>query len=211
MNGSRGAAQSLPSCFVLLTLFVATGCAPRPSQQARSRVGMVDTDKVFQGYHKSQDRWQKISAQADEIIALVADLRAQHTAAKNEREKHDAGSPEHKGQQAIIDEIEAKAPDLETQRQQIIQARTGVIAELNAEIFREVRRVGSDHDLDLVLEKRLVLQGLGPKPVSWTLVHYAKPGLDLTDRVIEVLNERYRRLTGKSSATERGPKPTDAN
>ncbi len=200
MNGSCGALlRRLQSLFaVLSTLLVAAGCAPRPAAPSRLRIGIVDTDRVFQGYDKSQDRWRKISSQADDIIGRVADLRAQHTAAKNEQTKHEAGSPEFEEQQRVIDEIEAKVPDLETQRQQILQAKSSVIAELNAEILREVRLVGSDRGLDLVIEKRMVVQGLAPRPISWSLVHYSRPGIDLTDRVIDVLNRRYR--TGAARA-----------
>jgi Skp family chaperone for outer membrane proteins len=207
MNGSRSVAQLLSSCVVLLTIFAATSCAQVPPQQARSRIGVVDTDKIFQRYHKSQDRWQKISAQAEDIMELVADLKAQHTAATTEQAKHPTGSPEFIEQQRILDELLTKAPGLETQRQQIIQIKAAVIAELNAEILREVERVGSDHNLDLVLEKRLVLKGLSARPISWSLVHYVKPALDLTSRVIEVLNDKYRRLTGKSGAAVPVPEP----
>ena len=70
MNGSCGAlVRRLQSSFtVLSTLLVAAGCAPRPAAPSRLRIGIVDTDRVFQGYDKSQDRGRKISSQADDII-----------------------------------------------------------------------------------------------------------------------------------------------
>ena len=68
------------------------------------------------------------------------------------------------------------------------------VHEIREEIKNEIRVVAESEELDLVLEKAVSAEnpraGLG---FHWAIVHFAKPEFDITQKVADRLNERFKR------------------
>ena len=194
---------------VALIACAGTGCAPVrgvESSGRATRLGIVDTEEVFNRYRKSVDRKQEIDVQASVVFDRAGALKSSRTELRNEQSKHAPGSPEFETAQAALDELEVKVGPLEEELRRLSGLFDDVIAEINLEIQQAVSRIGSDRNLEAVFEKRMVLKGIGPRRIARPLVHYAQPHLEITEDTIERLNREYLRTKTSGGALDDAPR-----
>jgi len=196
MNSQRAIQSASMLVVCLVSIAIGSGCMT-PRQTQVSKIGVVDSEDVFNRYRKSTDRRKEIDRGLDEVMTEVRRMKEEEAGLKESITSSPEGSPIYEEAKKKLENLKGQVPDVETEVKKLYRRRDDIIAELNLEIVREVRRVASERGLGTVFEKRIVMKGLGPRPLSWPLIHYTEPDLEITDSVVERLNETY--LRGKTS------------
>ena len=169
------------------------------SAQNNFKLGVVDTQRVFENFTKAQ--------QANEILKTAQDRLT--TQLQNMQQEIDTMEDRLTKQRLFLDAPETQTleadirlkrqelqRDLEIGQESIMVKREELLAPLTQEIEALLLEVGESEGYSLILEKRLV-----------TL--YVDPKYDLTERVLKLLNDAHEKEQAKDAQQSTTPPRTE--
>ncbi len=160
--------------------------------QNQFKLGVVDTQKVFEGYKSAKAADEVLKTAEDKLRAQLEDVREQILTMEERLTKHKLflEDPE---TESIENDIRLKKQqyqrELEMGQQSILAKQKELVEPILNEIETLIKEIGKNGAYNLILEKRLV-----------TL--YVDPSYDLTESVTQTLNERYEE-TNSSEPSEK--------
>ena len=149
--------------------------------QTQFKLGVVDTQKVFEGYKASQSANETLKNATDRLRAQLEKLREEIRTMEERltKQKLFLDNPQ---TESIQNDIRLKQQEyqreLEIGQESISAKEKELVEPILKEIETLIKEIGKDGGYNLILEKRLV-----------TL--YVDPSYDLTESVIQTLNERF--------------------
>ena len=149
--------------------------------QNQFKLGVVDTQKVFEGYKAAQSANETLKSATDKLRAQLEKLREEIRTMEERltKQKLFLDNPQ---TESIQNDIRMKQQEyqreLEIGQESIAAKEKELVEPILKEIEILIKEIGTDGGYNLILEKRLV-----------TL--YVDPSYDLTETVIQTLNERY--------------------
>ena len=175
--------HTLPATFLIFAF------SAMPSLWGQS-IGVVDIQKVFDGYHKFKDargRLEKsrkianeeITIFREELSAIVKELKETETKMKNPN--IDSSTLRAKYQEQVKKAREKQDDLLQYDKRTkatIAQRQRNLLVEHISDIRDAVRKVAESKKLDVVINSAQTQLG----------VFYAKPALDVTSEVVATLN-----------------------
>jgi outer membrane protein len=160
--------------------------------QNQFKLGVVDTQKVFEGYKSAKAASEVLKTAEDKLLAQIEDVREQIRTMEERlaKQKLFLEDPE---TESIENDIRLKTQEfqreLEMGQQSILAKQKELVEPILNEIETLIKEIGKNGGYNLILEKRLV-----------TL--YVDPSYDLTESVTQTLNERYEE-TNSSEPSEK--------
>ena len=160
--------------------------------QNQFKLGVVDTQKVFEGYKAAKAADEVLKTAEDKLRAQLEDVREQILTMEERltKQKLFLEDPE---TESIENDIRLKKQqyqrELEMGQQSILAKQKELVEPILNEIETLIKEIGKNGAYNLILEKRLV-----------TL--YVDPSYDLTESVTQTLNERYEE-TNSSEPSEK--------
>ena len=160
--------------------------------QNQFKLGVVDTQKVFEGYKGAKAADEVLKTAEDKLRAQLEDVREQILTMEERltKQKLFLEDPE---TESIENDIRLKKQqyqrELEMGQQSILAKQKELVEPILNEIETLIKEIGKNGAYNLILEKRLV-----------TL--YVDPSYDLTESVTQTLNERYEE-TNSSEPSEK--------
>ncbi len=155
------------------------------------KLGVVDTQRVFENFTKAQEANDILKNAQDKLTNQLRGIQQEIDTMieRLEKQKLFLDAPE---TQALEAEIGLKRQllqqELDNGQEAIMAKREELLAPLTQEIEGLLLQVGESEGYSLILEKRLV-----------TL--YVDPKYDLTERVLQLLNDAYEKEKSKDAAT----------
>ena len=163
------------------------------------KLGVVDTQRVFENFAKAQEANEVLKAAQDKLTNQLRDIQ-QEIETMEERltkQKLFLDAPE---TQALEADIRLKRQELQSEleigQESIMAKREELLAPLTQEIESLLQQVGESEGYSLILEKRLV-----------TL--YVDPKYDVTERVLTMLNDAYEKEKSKDAQQPATPPETE--
>ena len=167
----------LYAAVVIGTLLIAIGAVA----QSEFKLGDVDAQKVFEGYKRATAANETLKGAADKLRAQLEKIR-EEIRTMEERLTKTKLFLEPDQTKSIEDDIRLKQQEyqreLEIGQESISAKEKELVEPILKEIEILIKEMGKNGGYNLILEKRLV-----------TL--YVDPSYDLTETVIQTLNERY--------------------
>ena len=156
--------------------------------QNQFRFGVVDTQKVFEGYKRAKAADEVLKTAEDRLRGELEDLREEVRTMEERltKQKLFLDDPQ---TESVENEIRLKKQEyqreLEIGQESILAKQKELIEPILKEIEALIKEIGKNEGYSLILEKRLV-----------TL--YVDPKYDLTGAVLEKLDKQY----GESASSE---------
>lgn len=183
----------------------AASSAGTPTQGLPSVIGSIDMDTVFENYEKVKKSSEEIQAKAlakqNELQKMVADMKA----AAEKQASLSPTSPEFKkfDQQLTQMKIEAQAFQENIQKE-LAQLEAEALASLYREIQSMTGRVAVWRGMNYVVKvSNKPVTAVDPNAVMAAMsrtVVYSDPRNDITQNVVQFLNQEYRKTSGASAS-----------
>ena len=149
--------------------------------QNQFKLGVVDTQKVFEGYKRAKAAEEVLKTAEDKLRAQLEDVREEIRTMEERLTKQKLFLPDPETE-SIENDIRMRKQEyqreLEIGQESILAKQKELVEPILKEIETLIKEIGKDGGYNLILEKRLV-----------TL--YVDPSYDLTENVIQTLNEQY--------------------
>ena len=167
--------------------------------QNNFKLGVVDTQRVFENFTKAQEANEVLKRAQDKLTGELQSLQQEIDTMVDRLEKQRLflEAPETQRLEADIRlKGQALQQRLEEGQEQILAKREELLAPLTQEIESLLQQVGESEGYSLILEKRLV-----------TL--YVDPKYDLTERVLKMLNDAYEKEQSQDAQPSATPPETE--
>ena len=167
--------------------------------QNNFKLGVVDTQRVFENFTKAQEANELLKTAQDRLTDELKDIQQEIETMVDRLEKQRLflEAPE---TQALENDINLKRQELQRELERgqdsIIAKREELLAPLTQEIESLLLQVGQSEGFSLILEKRLV-----------TL--YVDPKYDLTERILTLLNDAYEKEKSNDTQQPAAPPETE--
>jgi outer membrane protein len=163
------------------------------------KLGVVDTQRVFENFAKAQEANDILKTAQDRLTNQLKSIQ-QEIETMEERltkQKLFLAAPE---TQTLEADIRLKRQELQREleigQESILAKREELLAPLTQDIESLLQQIGESEGYSLILEKRLV-----------TL--YVDPKYDLTERVLELLNDAYQKEKSTDAPQSTTPPETE--
>ena len=161
---------------ITLAIFLFSGLA----SAQENKVGFVDLSKSFDEYQKTKDFDKELEKKGDmkqeEREKLVQDIRKM----RGELELMNKSARDKKET-----DIEAKIKSLQEFDQEaktdLTKERDNMVKDILKEMSDVIKEYGQKNGYSIILNDRVLL--------------YGDPGMELTNEIIKILNEKYNKLT----------------
>ncbi len=161
------------------------------------RTAVVDTFEVIELYKKKEVLELELKAEVEAATREVEALDRRAKTIEAELKIIDEGTPEHRKKVLEKTEIGLQLADLKVKiRRQLEERQMQAIQQIRDEVDDEIRKYAENNDLDLVIEKKIPIEGRGAK-INIPITRFAKPEIEITREIANILNERYARVTRK--------------
>ena len=153
--------------------------------QNQFKFGVVDTQKVFEGYKRAKTADEVLKTAEDKLRGQLEDVRAEIQTMEERltKQKLFLDDPQ---TESIENDIRLKKQEyqreLQIGQESILAKQKELVEPILKEIETLITEIGKNGGYNLILEKRLV-----------TL--YVDPNYDLTESVLQTLNEQYEEAT----------------
>ncbi len=163
------------------------------------KLGVVDTQRVFENFTKAQEANEILRAAQDRLTNELKGIQ-QEIATMEERLEKQRLFLDVSETQTLEADIRLKGQELQGKlefgQESIMAKREELLAPLTQDIENLLQQVGESEGYSLILEKRLV-----------TL--YVDPKYDLTERVLTLLNDAYEKEKSKDAQQSATPPETE--
>jgi Skp family chaperone for outer membrane proteins len=159
------------------------------------RTAVVDISKIFESYQKRIVRAEELKKKYDDVMQELQNLKDSRELIEVEMKDLPPTSEDFQTKGLKLIQLGARIKEIQDKEGlDFEKKRSAFLEEIREEIKNEIRVVAESEELDLVLEKAVSAEnpraGLG---FHWAIVHFAKPEFDITQKVAERLNERFKR------------------
>jgi len=166
---------------ILISAFLLSISAPVFSE-SQGKIGYIDLSRSFDEYQKTKDFDKELEAKGDmkqkEREKVVQDIRKMREELelmnKNAREKKEA-------------DIEAKIKSLQDFDQEaktdLTNERDNMVKDILKEMSDVIKDYGEKNGYSIIVNDRVLL--------------YGAPGMDLTNEIIKILNDKYKSVPAK--------------
>ncbi len=177
--GSCGIFQEAAVMIALVALFIGAGNVFAESQ---GKIGYIDLSRSFDEYQKTKDFDKELEAKGDmkqkerekavqEIRKMREELELMN---KDAREKKEV-------------DIEAKIKSLQDFDQEakldLTKERDNMVKDILKEMSDVIKEYGEKNEYSIIVNDRVLL--------------YGDHGMDLTNEIIKILNDKYKNVSGK--------------
>lgn len=155
---------------------------------------VVDIHEVFEAYQKKKDLEATLKQEMDQVNGRLQELRGRFDSLRLELEQLQPGSEAYLAKMQEKNELELTTLRIQQRDvQELSKKFERILRELRDEIAREIQRFAEAHNVDLVLERQVIIRpnAKGMDEIRWPVVHFASPDLDITSEVTARLNSRY--------------------
>ncbi len=165
--------------FICLILFAIPGLAFSESQ---GKIGYIDLSRSFDEYQKTKDFDKELEAKGDmkqkareNVVQEIRKMREElELMNKNAREKKEA-------------DIEAKIKSLQDFDQEaktdLTKERDNMVKDILKEMSDVIKEYGKKNGYSIIVNDRVLL--------------YGDSGIDLTNEIVKILNDKYKAVPGK--------------
>ena len=163
------------------------------------KLGVVDTQAVFENFIKAQEANDILKAAEDRLRNQLNVIQQEITTMEERltKQKLFLDAPETETLQTDISlKRQEFQRELEIGQESLLAKREELLAPLTQDIESLLQQIGESEGYSLILEKRLV-----------TL--YVDPKYDLTERVVKSLNDSHKKETSKDTQQSATPPETD--
>jgi outer membrane protein len=163
---------------IILTLIFLSGLNFKTEAADLSKIGYVDLGKVFDEYQKTKDSEKELGKKGETKEAergkIVADLR------RLQDELETSSDKEKEKKQGQVEDKVKQLQDFDREtRTSLKKERDTTIRDILQEIDKVIQEYGQKGGYTLILNERALL--------------YEAKELDLTDKIIGILNEGYKK------------------
>jgi Skp family chaperone for outer membrane proteins len=145
------------------------------------RIAVLESSRLFDGFNKMKDAETRLK----EDRKRVKELKDQKRQAEEELKSVQPFTKRHRELALRVKELEYDALELE---QGAGRTFLESLSKLRLEVKTGIEKYAEGRELDLVLERKLVFQDENGGNSAFPVVHYARPELDITSDLIELLN-----------------------
>lgn len=184
----------LVSTIIIVAVAIAVAASSQTMQQRMIRIAVVNTQEVFDKYLKTQEAQAKLN---EEISKLEEQGKKMSEDLRTLQEKYDKQRifiDDKKKEQEMLQQIEQKKAEIrqfiQSGQQQLDQKRQELTEPIIKEIDQVVQQIGKDEGFDLIVDKIATL--------------YVNPQIDITEKVIQILNRRYLKEHPEAAKLEGG-------
>jgi len=168
------------------------GALPQVRTFKPPRVAVLEVSRLFENYNKKKDSEAALKSESREEEKRYRDLQSRYRAALEELKNVENGSPKHRELTLRTKEFEYDLKILEQEvSRKLRERKMATLKEISLELSTDIDRYATGLELDLVLEKAVVAEGENGAGFRFPIVHYARPEIDITDDLIQRLNDRY--------------------
>jgi len=166
---------------ILIVSFLFSISAPAFSE-SQGKIGYIDLSRSFDEYQKTKDFDKELEAKGDmkqkDREKIVQDIRKMREELelmnKNAREKKET-------------DIEAKIKSLQDFDQEaktdLTKERDNMVKDILKEMSDVIKEYGEKNGYSIIVNDRVLL--------------YGNPGMDLTNEIIKILNDKYKTVPSK--------------
>ncbi len=163
----------------LVVLFIGAGNVFAESQ---GKIGYIDLSRSFDEYQKTKDFDKELEAKGDmkqkereKVVQEIRNMREElELMNKSAREKKEA-------------DIEAKIKSLQDFDQEakldLTKERDNMVKDILKEMSDVIKEYGEKNEYSIIVNDRVLL--------------YGDHGMDLTNEIIKILNDKYKNVSGK--------------
>lgn len=179
---------------LLVTLLLSLLTASISAQDKSFPIAVVNLDKVFNGYKKHAARLQPIRESAKELDEAVQIRQVEMETTANQLRKAMPGSPDQlRLQQQLIKLQNDLRIFLETERQKLQKSEVSALIATQKDVDEQIKKTSKERGFKLVLRQYPPPEVNQPlqevvKNLNRDVVYY-EDALDITDEVLEALNE----------------------
>jgi|GEM_PF-753793 len=184
----------LVSTIIIAAVAIAVAASSQTMQQRMVKIAVVNTQEVFDKYLKTQEAQAKLN---EEISKLEEQGKKMSEDLRTLQEKYDKQRifiDDKKKEQEMLQQIEQKKAEIrqfiQSGQQQLDQKRQELTEPIIKEIDQVVQQIGKDEGFDLIVDKIATL--------------YVNPQIDITEKVIQILNRRYLKEHPEAAKLEGG-------
>ncbi|MCD6505862.1 OmpH family outer membrane protein [Candidatus Poribacteria bacterium] len=171
----------LVSTIIIVAVAIAVAASSQTMQQRMIRIAVVNTQEVFDKYLKTQEAQVKLN---EEISKLEEQGKKMSEDLRTLQEKYDKQRifiDDKKKEQEMLQQIERKKEEIrqfiQAGQQQLDKKRQELTEPIIKEIDQVVQQIGKEEGFDLIVDKIATL--------------YVNPQFDITEKVIQILNQKY--------------------
>ncbi|HEX28632.1 TPA: OmpH family outer membrane protein [Candidatus Poribacteria bacterium] len=171
----------LVSTIIIVAVAIAVAASSQTMQQRMIRIAVVNTQEVFDKYLKTQEAQVKLN---EEISKLEEQGKKMSEDLRTLQEKYDKQRifiDDKKKEQEMLQQIERKKEEIrqfiQAGQQQLDKKRRELTEPIIKEIDQVVQQIGKEEGFDLIVDKIATL--------------YVNPQFDITEKVIQILNQKY--------------------
>ena len=184
---------------VAIALAVAIGSLPLTHAQggpaSEYKIGVVNGVAVFEGYQKQQDQLRELRNEVEQRQNQIdAELRALDE--ERERLSQQRGTLAPEEFDRLREEWERKVSDLRREssriQEDIDRQSNRVMDRLREDIYSAIQTIGARDNYHLILDA-------DRNPMAQSNVLYHSATLDLTQEVVDYLNDEYQRQRANAS------------
>jgi Skp family chaperone for outer membrane proteins len=158
------------------------------------RLAVVDTFEVIEKYKRKADLESKLVEKVEKVKKDVEELEKGLKSVDAEIKLHDEGSDEHSRLLLRRTQLQIDLTNLKRKRlAELEEEQNKHIQDIRAEVEREIDGFAKAHRLDVVLEKKIPIEGRQNIKINIPIVRFVKPEIEITEEIVAILNERYRK------------------
>ncbi len=196
----------LVGCVLLLASTVGAVRGDTIKKSGGLRIGVVDVGKIFEGYRKKIDREVELEKERNELQAEVDRMEKQLKKFQQEMKIY-KGEKLEKKKAEYEDKLREYRAFIKVNNSKLQEKQTRLWKEVYNEIFQEVRRYGENNGYDLILQAGGdEVGGRSVEEVQLRVdmkkVIFFAPTVDVTGKILDILNARYKKMKEKNEKKE---------
>ncbi len=165
---------------------------------APPRTAVIDIKKVFDAYEKKKVLEGDLLKEAAAAQEKLKNLQTRLKNVEDELKVTQQGTDDYEKLILKRTEIQLEASKLQREKlKEFEDKHKKAVGAIREEIISEIERYATAHQLDLVLENTFSADGTGAPnspSLSWPIVHYVKPEINISEEIIKILNSRYKKV-----------------
>ncbi len=178
--------------FVVVGLLVCVVVGPG-KRFSPPRTAVVDISLVFDGLLKKKDKEAELEVKSEAAMKELEAKRRELIALQNEAELVPAGPQ----RAELITRTQKGKIDLKALQNkkfsEMNKEKLDIMRAMREEIDAEIKVFAEANDLDMVVQVAVTTSEAGTPEFQWPIVHYYRPEFDVTQQLIDRLNDAYRR------------------
>lgn len=166
---------------IFLGLMVSIALVMPVRVQAKSdalNIGYIDLAKIFDQYEKTKDSDKNLETEWQGRQSEIKELREEITRLKDEIELL-SESAKAKKQEVVDSKIKELQGFTKEIQDELTSERNEIVRQILKDIDTIINKYGESNGYDLILNERVLL--------------YRAEGLDLTDKIVKILNDKYKK------------------